>query len=88
MKLKLSKSVNVDFELTTEDIADAFSNSDSLHQAKFFNRIAENIKDWECKDFRFQAQFISDEDILTDEARELMKVIGRYHKKKTKSLNK
>jgi len=66
--------------LTPEELADAFCDMDSDQQAKFFNSIANITSSWDSK-FYFQLQHITIEDILSDGARKLMKLIGEYSKK-------
>lgn len=79
--IMITKIVNVDVEveLTTEDLAILFCNLNSEEQAKFFNTIATEVAAWEHP-FCFQLSYISSEPLLTKEAREVMEQIGEYSK--------
>lgn len=68
----ITKTVQV--KLTPEDIAVVFCEMFSDDQARFFNRVAELVKEWD-EPFSMQLQAITEKG-LTPEARFIMRKIG------------
>ena len=54
----------------------------SEQQAKFFNSVANITSKWNSR-FYLQLEHISDEEVLSDEARRLMQLIGEYGPKQS-----
>lgn len=71
----------IEFELFPHELAKAFCSMDSYEQAKFFNHVAELVEQWD-RGFCFQLQAITDETILTDQGRSVMRNIGEYADRK------
>lgn len=74
---KLKKNIEIEMPLNVSDIARLFCSMDNNEQAMFFNRVAENVGEWD-KPFCFQLQSICDTELLSDGAKEIMKEIGNY----------
>ena len=55
---------------------------DSGKQANFFNSVADITSNYDTE-LCFQLQHITDEEVLSDDARELMKLIGEYSEKQS-----
>lgn len=79
----IKRNVEVDIHLTPKELAFVFCAGFSDEQAEFFNEVAKITKTWKAP-FVFQLQSITDEDCLTDEARNVMLEIGRYSIKDAK----
>lgn len=75
--MKIPRKVDIDIEMSPEDIADCFCDLHDDEQALFFNRIAEVVATW-CNPFCFQLQYIINKKILTRDGREIMRQIGEY----------
>ena len=75
-------------QLTPEKLARVFSEMNSESMAIFFNQLAEVEREW-FKDvgggWAFQLQYVTDEEILEDHARNLMQMIGEYGPKQERS---
>ena len=83
--MKLKKQIELelscgDLEITPSELAQIFTDKDAQYQAEFFNWIAEHVKQWEAP-FCFQMQSITDNAVLTDDARKIMSDIGDYSSK-------
>lgn len=75
---EVSTTVNV--EITPERLAIFFTEMSAEEQARFFNHLAIRLTFWK-NEFVLQLQHISDCEILTNEAREVMRKIGEYSTK-------
>ena len=77
----IKRDIHCEITPTPIELAIEFCNMDSEQQVQFFNEIASIvIKEWE-KPFVFQLQSITDEELLTNEARSIMRNIGEYSEK-------
>lgn len=79
-------AVEVDYEVSPEELAVAFCQMTSDEQAEFFNTIAREARGWNAP-FAYQLQAITDEDTLSCEARYIMHQIGQYSPVGAKSEN-
>ena len=75
--IKIPRKVDIDIELSPEDLADCFCDLHSDEQAFFFNRIAEVVETW-ANSFTFQLQCMIDNNVLTIDGKEIMRQIGEY----------
>lgn len=75
--MKINRDISIGISLTPIELADVFCGMDANEQSMFFNRISENTKAWDAH-LCFQLYAISNCEILTDEARKVMKQIGEY----------
>lgn len=75
--MKIIKTIDADIELSVKEIADMFCAMDEKEQCHFFNAIAENVKGWDVA-FVFQLQAMVDRNLLTSEAKTIMREIGNY----------
>ena len=75
--IKISRKIDIDVEMSPEDIADCFCELHDDGQALFFNRIAEVVATW-GNPFCFQLQSIADNKVLTGDGRKIMRQIGEY----------
>jgi len=73
----------VDVEVTPEDAAIIFCSSDGEEQARFFNEVARLASSWK-NPFCFQMQTCSDNSVLTQEGRYIMRIIGEYSENQNK----
>ncbi len=73
----LAKSFDVKIEITPEECAKVFAESDSEYQAAFFNALGLEVGKW-TMNFCFQLQAITDGEGLTDSGRRVMEQIGEY----------
>jgi hypothetical protein len=78
VSMKVNK--DIEFELTPEQVAEAFINADHEFQSKALNSMARLIAEWD-KPFCFQLSAVSQNRNLTDEARSMMGEIGEYSEK-------
>lgn len=65
-------------EVTPKLLADAFTQMDNLEQCEFFEAMATL---WSTMDFDTQMSFVGMQVDLSDEAREIMQVIGNHSKR-------
>ena len=63
--------------LNAKEVAEEFCAMDSVGQAEFFNEIAKYVSFWD-KNFCFQMQYVTEEECLSVEGRNIMKTIGEY----------
>lgn len=78
MNRYITKTIDIDVDLTPEELARLFLLMDSAEQAQFFSCADKIVKDdWELP-FCFQLQSITDEESLTDGGRYIMEQIGEY----------
>lgn len=75
--MKILRNIDVDIDMSPENIADYFCDLSSSEQAIFFNRIAEVTAKW-AGPFCFQLQCIVSSNMLTREGKEIMRQIGEY----------
>lgn len=75
--MKIPRKIDVDIELSPEDLADCFCNLHDDEQAMFFNHIAELVKTW-GNPFCFQLQCIINNKALTSDGQDIMCQIGEY----------
>lgn len=75
--MKMPRNIDVDINMSPENIADCFCDLHSDEQAIFFNRVAEVTATWGAP-FCFQLQYIIDSNMLTREGEEIMCQIGEY----------
>ena len=75
--MKIQRKIDVDIELSPEDIADCFCDLHDDEQAIFFNRIAEEVATWGTS-FCFQLQAVIDSLHLTSGGKDIMRQIGEY----------
>jgi len=71
----------VPITMTLGEVAAAFANMDSDHQAGFFSIVAWHVKRWEREGkgtFETQMQLVNESENLTQGGREIMQVIGDY----------
>lgn len=68
------------FSITPEELAFEFCNLNYYGMAKFFIEVAQIKKKWD-RPFCFQLQYVTDNDTLTYEARNIMQQIGEYSQK-------
>jgi hypothetical protein len=64
-----------------EEAAGIFASFDSTEQVEFFNALARYIhENYQNQDgsFAMQMQYVTDEDLLTNDARYIMAIIGEY----------
>lgn len=73
----IERNFHVEIVLSPQEMATAFCEMDADHQAAFFSEVAVLTSGWE-RAFCFQAQYITDSDMLTDAGRSIMRVIGEY----------
>lgn len=73
--MKIPRKIDVDIELSPEDLADCFCNLHDNEQALFFNRIAEVVSKW-GNPFCFQLKYIIDCKVLTNGGKAIMRTIG------------
>lgn len=76
----LKETITIDVKLTPEAVAALFVSMDSVEQAMFFNKVAEDAKDF---NFPFQMCCVGDQSILTHDARYVMRIIGEHSQKTT-----
>lgn len=65
-------------EVTPKLLAEAFTKMDNLEQCEFFEAMAVL---WATMDFDTQMSYVGMQGDLSDEAREIMKVIGNHSKR-------
>lgn len=70
--------MEIEVELTPEDIAQLFCDLDSAQQARFFNHVGEIASRWKGMGLAMQLQYITDEDGLNYAGRRVMQHIGDY----------
>lgn len=75
--MKILRNIDVDIDMSPENIADYFCDLSSSEQAIFFNRIAEVTAKWGTS-FCFQLEYIVSSNLLTREGKEIMRQIGEY----------
>lgn len=75
--MEIQRNIDINVELSPEDIADCFCDLRDDEQAVFFNRISEVVKKWGSP-FCFQLQHIINNGILTRDGKEIMCQIGEY----------
>ena len=75
--MKIPRKIDVDIELSPEEIADCFCDLHDNEQALFFNRIAEVVAAWGTS-FCFQLQSVIDSKVLTSDGKDIMCQIGEY----------
>ena len=78
----IKKTIEQVIELTPEELASEFCDSTDGEQAVFFNEISKITGNWkESLGFKFQLQYLTDNDELTEGGREIMNLIGQYSAK-------
>ena len=77
--MKILRKIDVDIELSPEDIADCFCDLHNDEQALFFNHIADVVAVWDSN-FCFQLQSIINSKALTNSGKAVMHTIGEYGK--------
>lgn len=75
--MRIPRKIDVDVEMSAEDIADCFCDLHNDEQAFFFNRIAKVVATWGTS-FCFQLQGVVDSNMLTNDGKEIMRQIGEY----------
>ena len=75
--MSIKKVVPIDVEITPDELAAEFASMDDDEQAHFFNALARIVKKWRHP-FPVQLQYITDNDVLTNDARHIMQSIGEY----------
>lgn len=75
--MKIPRKIDVDIELSPEDLADCFCDLCDEEQAIFFNRIFDAVTAW-GKPFCFQLQAVIDSPALTSGGKAIMRTIGEY----------
>lgn len=76
----ITRNVEVNLDLTPQELAQVWCNMPSQQQAAFFNEIADIADKWEGE-FCMQLQWITDEECLNDSGRAVMRQIGEYSAK-------
>ncbi len=73
----VKKTIDLELDVTPEDVAKLFCDMDEVDQAKFFNEVSIITEDenW-C--LPMQLQFIIDSPVLTRGGRSVMELIGEY----------
>jgi len=77
MTKEITRVMDINIEPSVKEIAESFCEMDSMEQADFFNCVAAITSKWD-KQFCFQLQAITSEQMLTKEARKIMSEIGEY----------
>lgn len=75
--MKIQRKIDVDIELSPEDLADCFCDLYADEQAMFFSHIAEVVTKWDSL-FCFQLQRVINNKALTAGGRAIMRTIGEY----------
>lgn len=75
----MKKEIQIEINLTPEELAFEFSEMDDRQQALFFNALAMYVKKWQ-KQFCFQLEAIIENEELTIEGKNIMGYIGEYGK--------
>lgn len=78
----MKRTVTIDVDPSPEELANAFAAMDGTGQAKFFNFLYKCDKAWKSS-WPFQLQWVTDDDELTDDGREMMRLIGAYAEAET-----
>jgi len=73
----IERIIKVDVKPTAYELAESFCKLDNYEQAKFFNVVAQTVNAW-VMGFEFQLQEIVNTNILTQDAKRIMKLIGDY----------
>lgn len=77
--MSIQRKIDVAINLSINELASEFCDLDCDMQARFFNIIAKNGKEW----WPMQLQSITDSALLGDDARHLMRMIGEYSEKQS-----
>ncbi len=72
--MTIERKIDVEIDLTPEELALEFWKMDSEQQVEFFNTLGSLVG----SKFPFQLQFVSDSDALMLHGRYAMQVIGEY----------
>lgn len=73
----IKRRIDVELDLTPDELAAVFCGMDGEQQAGFFNAIAKYSDLWPAP-FPFQVQAIVDSLTYTEDARRIMRVLGEY----------
>lgn len=73
----IERNVTININLTPEELAFEFCDMDDSGQATFFNELHRITQQWK-NPLCFQLQHLTDNPLLTDGARNVMKQIGDY----------
>lgn len=73
----IKRQIEVELNITPEELAKVFCEFDCTKQAQFFNAIADEVKTWEYS-FPFQMSFVSSDDALLPKGKSIMQIIGEY----------
>lgn len=73
----MKRTIEFETALTIEEVAEAFCEMDSTEQAAFFNTVYATTSDWAVP-FCFQLQMITDDPVLDEGGRSIMRQIGEY----------
>ena len=73
----MKRTIEFETELSVEEVAEAFCGMSSTEQAAFFNTVYAITSDWSVP-FCFQLQMITDEPVLDEGGRSIMRQIGEY----------
>lgn len=75
--MAITRDVEVKVTPTPEEVAEAFCAFDSRQMAEVFNHIEVSSNKW-ASSFCYQMQYVTDNGILTNGGRHIMKTIGEY----------
>lgn len=73
----MKRTIEFETELSVEEVAEAFCDMNSAEQAAFFNTVYAIASDW-ASPFCFQLQMITEEPVLDEDGRSIMRQIGEY----------
>jgi hypothetical protein len=73
----MKRTMTFNVSPTPKELAHEFAYLDDVGQAEFFNCLAKEVSTWDTP-FCFQLQYVSNNPLLTDEGRGIMKEIGTY----------